>query len=147
MGAGPKGLLWQNFYFRLEPSRLAYYTPTPQQLQQKSEKDEQKNGKDAQKEEKEEQLGPHAGQFLLEEVLSVNSRGQLCEIEIRDNHDNTHLLRANSKYVSFFHFVPFLAPACLLEYETLVIGDNNTNNNNIERQTKQAVIYNNERIK
>ena len=40
-----------------------------------------------------------AGQFLLEEILSVNSRGKLCEIELRDNHDNLHFLRASSKYV------------------------------------------------
>lgn len=103
VGAGPKGIIWQPFYFRLEPSRLAYYTPSLAQQQQFQLPPPQQHqqGEETKAEEEREGLGPHAGQFLLEEVLSVNSRGQLCEIEIRDNHDNMHLLRANSKYALF----------------------------------------------
>jgi len=95
-----EGVIWQTYYFRLEPTRLAYYTPSysPRHI----------NGGNTVG------TGPEVGQFLLEEVLSVNSRSQLCEIEIRDSRDNMHLLRANSKEdLKLWTFAIMKAIACI----------------------------------
>lgn len=107
VGGGPKESLWQTFYFKLEPSRLVYY---PQSTFSSDSPSPPRRGEEAEEEKGSDIVGVEpAGQFLLEEILSVNSRGQLCEIELRDNRDNLHFLRASSKYSCFpFSFSNFL---------------------------------------